>query len=460
MTAVAAAMLLAGCGSGGGANANVSRPWHAVDSCLEQNLAFIGNVVTDNTGGRGNRGVLSVEGSGGALANAFRFQSHAAAVAGERGIGPPGPTVTYYGDLALEVNASTSQDDATFIQSCFSQVYGATLAVTPSTTTTTTTTQTCSGKYYTPSMAAAGCPTEGRGPKPTAANQWPCPAGDTEMTNSAGPGCTGPVAPCANGCNYVPSSGPPPVAVPNVVNQLVDPATLLLQQRGFVVAATKLVSSQPPGTVLRQIPASGTAPQGSTVTLTVAQAPPMVRLPRLVGQTEAAASALLGKLGLTPQPVIETKSRNPGYDGLVLSQKPPAHTSVPPGSVVIINVERYVAPTSTSSTVSSTASTTTSSTPSSTASTSSGAKATTPSLAVAVCKAEIQKLGTAALTADEKAQLNHLCDIAGSGNAAQIKAAEKQICVTVIKDSAPGLSGSALTAAEQSCSEVSQTPAG
>jgi len=27
---------------------------------------------------------------------------------------------------------------------------------------------------------------------------------------------------------------------------------------------------------------------------------------------------------------------------------------------------------------------------------------------VAVCKAEIQKLATAALTADEKAQLNHL----------------------------------------------------
>jgi hypothetical protein len=79
---------------------------------------------------------------------------------------------------------------------------------------------------------------------------------------------------------------------------------------------------------------------------------------------------------------------------------------------------------------------------------------------VAICKAEIGKLATAALTSDEKAQLNHLCDVAGSGNAAQIKAAEKQICLTVIKDSAPGLSGSALTAAQQSCSKVGQTPAG
>jgi hypothetical protein len=80
---------------------------------------------------------------------------------------------------------------------------------------------------------------------------------------------------------------------------------------------------------------------------------------------------------------------------------------------------------------------------------------------VAVCKAEISKLATATLTSDEKAQLNHLCDVAGSGNAAEIKAAEKQICLTVIKDSAAGfLSGSALKAAQQSCSKVGQTPAG
>ena len=140
------------------------------------------------------------------------------------------------------------------------------------------------------------------------------------------------------------STGPPSVAVPNVVDETVGQATLLLQQRLFVVATTKLVSSQAPGTVLKQHPASGKAPQGSTVTLTIAQAPPNVTLPRLVGKTVAAASALLGKLGLTPQPVIEIKDRNPAYDGLVLSQKPPAHTSVPPGTVVIINVERYVAP--------------------------------------------------------------------------------------------------------------------
>jgi hypothetical protein len=131
--------------------------------------------------------------------------------------------------------------------------------------------------------------------------------------------------------------------------------------------------------------------------------------------------------------------------------------------------------TTTSSTTSSKAPTRTTTSTSSTrrtSSTTSSSHATTPSSGipaippgggpalVAICKAEIQKLSTTALTADEKAQLNHLCDIAGSGNAAQIRAAEKQICLTVIKDSAAGfLSGSALKAAQQSCSKVGQTPA-
>jgi len=80
---------------------------------------------------------------------------------------------------------------------------------------------------------------------------------------------------------------------------------------------------------------------------------------------------------------------------------------------------------------------------------------------VAVCKAEIKTQTAAApLTTGEKAQLNHLCDVLGTGNATEINAAKKQICLTVIKDSAPGLSGTALSAAQQSCSKLGQTPAG
>jgi serine/threonine-protein kinase len=159
-------------------------------------------------------------------------------------------------------------------------------------------------------------------------------------TNPAG----GSTAPRGSTVVVTISSGPPAVAVPNVVGETVNQATLLLQQRLFVVAPTKLPSSQPPGTVLKQSPASGKAPQGSTVTLTVAEPLPNVTVPRLVGLTEPDASAQLGALGLTPQAVIENKTKNPAYDGLVLSQLPHARTSVRPGTVVTIKVEHYVAP--------------------------------------------------------------------------------------------------------------------
>ena len=74
-------------------------------------------------------------------------------------------------------------------------------------------------------------------------------------------------------------------------------------------------------------------------------------------------------------------------------------------------------------------------------------------LAAQICKSTIAKYATT-LTADEKAKLNHLCDLAGTGNTAAIKAAARQICLTVIKDSAPGLSGAALSAADAACNKT------
>ena len=136
------------------------------------------------------------------------------------------------------------------------------------------------------------------------------------------------------------------MAVPNVVDFPLTTAKLLLQQRGFVVAPPKFKSSstQQAGTVLAQSPASGKAPQGSTVTLTVAQAPVPVTLPRLLNLTEAQASARLVHLGLVPSPDPVDRSRNPQYDGRVISQQPPAFSQVAAGSTVVIEIEHYVAP--------------------------------------------------------------------------------------------------------------------
>jgi serine/threonine-protein kinase len=140
------------------------------------------------------------------------------------------------------------------------------------------------------------------------------------------------------------SSGPPRVAVPNVVDETLTSAKLLLQQRGFVVNAVPKASSQPAGTVLAQTPSSGKAPQGSTVTLTVAKAPAPVVLPRLLGLKKKAAVRQLVKLGLLASVQYEVRDVNPQYDGRVISQQPPVDSSVPAGSTVVIVVESYVAP--------------------------------------------------------------------------------------------------------------------
>jgi serine/threonine-protein kinase len=140
------------------------------------------------------------------------------------------------------------------------------------------------------------------------------------------------------------SSGPPPTPVPNVVGDTLQQAQFLLQQKNFVVDEKQRTSSQPVGTVLAQTPASGKAPQGSTVTLTVAKAPPDVKVPFLLGETAASAGARLGGVGLTPNETTIVKQVNPQYDGQVISQKPKAGKSVAPGSTVTIEIEQYQAP--------------------------------------------------------------------------------------------------------------------
>jgi beta-lactam-binding protein with PASTA domain/predicted Ser/Thr protein kinase len=181
------------------------------------------------------------------------------------------------------------------------------------------------------------------------------PKNSVISTNPAG----GSTAPRGSTVVLTVSSGPPNVVVPNVQSESIAQAKPTLQQLQFVVKVLKRPSTQPLGTVLEQSPASGTAPQGSTVTLTVAEALPNVTVPNLVGETEVQAAAQLGALGLIPSAVIVNREKHPAYDGLVLSQDPHARTSVPPQTVVTFNVEHYVQSTTTTSTTTSTATTTT-----------------------------------------------------------------------------------------------------
>jgi len=69
--------------------------------------------------------------------------------------------------------------------------------------------------------------------------------------------------------------------------------------------------------------------------------------------------------------------------------------------------------------------------------------------AIGVCKREVAS--ATSLTAAERSQLVGLCTLAGEGNRAKLHAAERRICLTVINDSAPGVTSPALTAARESC---------
>jgi beta-lactam-binding protein with PASTA domain len=148
----------------------------------------------------------------------------------------------------------------------------------------------------------------------------------------------------------------------------------VLQAQGFTVATVKRpTASSSPGTVLAQSPASGDAPHGSTVTLTVATALPNVTVPNLLGSSEVAADQALAKLGLIPIPIIVSKSVNPQYDHKVLFQSPAAQSSVPPQTQVTIHIEQYQAPTQPTGPTGPTGSTSTSSTTTSSTTTSGAA---------------------------------------------------------------------------------------
>jgi PASTA domain len=93
----------------------------------------------------------------------------------------------------------------------------------------------------------------------------------------------------------------------------------------------------PPGTAIAQRPAVGTRVDGgSTVRVTLSAGPRPVVVPQLVGQTSAAAAAILQGLGLvagdTPVPA-------PGASpGLVVGQSPGPQAKLPPHSTVALSV--------------------------------------------------------------------------------------------------------------------------
>jgi serine/threonine-protein kinase len=138
------------------------------------------------------------------------------------------------------------------------------------------------------------------------------------------------------------STGPKPVSVPYVVGLPFDQASSQLQAAGFGVKRENVESNQPADTVVKEEP-SGSAPPGSTITLSVSKGPKQSTVPDVTNQDESSARSTLRSAGF--EVVVNRQDVNdPGLDGIVLSQDPPGGTRADQGSTVTITIGHFVPP--------------------------------------------------------------------------------------------------------------------
>lgn len=140
--------------------------------------------------------------------------------------------------------------------------------------------------------------------------------------------------------NLLISSVPALIAVPNVVGQTQAAATTAITSAGLKLGTVTLQASTTvaAGNVISENPLAGTSvASGSSVNLIVSSGPPLVTVPNVVGQTQAAATATITGIGLKLGTVTPQASATVAA-GKVISEIPAAGTSVASGSAVNIIV--------------------------------------------------------------------------------------------------------------------------
>ena len=143
-------------------------------------------------------------------------------------------------------------------------------------------------------------------------------------------------APLGSAIDVVVSRGPKPIPVPRVAGRIVEDATALLEDAGFVVARTDAFSDDVArGRVISQDPARGKNLQpGETVSIVVSLGPEEFELPSFLGLGRDEAIARIHALGLEAQVVPV-----PGGNGsTVVSQLPPVGETVRVGDTIAIYV--------------------------------------------------------------------------------------------------------------------------
>ena len=133
--------------------------------------------------------------------------------------------------------------------------------------------------------------------------------------------------------SIVVSKGPTPTDVPNVVGKKSKDATASLTDAGFKVTIAHAFSDSVDRDRVISQSASGQAPRGSTITITVSDGPEVVEVPDLTGMSTAEARDALTAKGLRTEVV-----NIPGSDDVVVSQSPRPGRKVTAGSTVTIYV--------------------------------------------------------------------------------------------------------------------------
>src|SRR4051812_22606175 len=141
------------------------------------------------------------------------------------------------------------------------------------------------------------------------------------------------------------SRGARKVAVPDVVGRDSDAAERLIEGDGLQTTIDEReTTEQEPGTVLAQSPGAGAKlAKGATVTLTVAKAPPQVKVPDVIDDDVGQAVKKLQAAGFRVRQRREAVD-TPDDDKVVLDQNPPAGEQRDRGAEVTLVVGHFKPP--------------------------------------------------------------------------------------------------------------------
>ena len=139
--------------------------------------------------------------------------------------------------------------------------------------------------------------------------------------------------------NVIVSAGPPKYPVPTVSGMPIEKARRILKKKNMKVGGvTQEYSMEPVGTVISQDPAEGRFIADTRVSLVVSQGPPLVGVPDVTGKKTKTAERMLEEAGFVV--AIGTEYSDEVADGHVISTSPPAASSAPQGSEVLMIVSK------------------------------------------------------------------------------------------------------------------------